>query len=273
MNKPKTTQSFIKWTGSKRHIANQIVGKFPQLIDKYYEPFIGGGSVFFELLRSGKSVNQYLLSDANESLINIYKLLFSNPQILIESYLEKWSSLQKDSNFFYSQREIFNESGCPLAFYFLTRTCYNGTIRFSKNGKFNTSHHFGRKGMAPEKVKKSILYHHDLMAGKDISFSTSSFESVLPKNCEDVMYLDPPYTNTKTLYFGNIDFNKFQEWLNSLPCSWFLNINGINSKDNEEIISAQYNEKILLDSGNSSFSRMKGKNVNVQEYFYIKHNE
>lgn len=267
---PKTTPSFIKWTGSKRPIAKQIVSHFSSEIDTYYEPFIGGGSVFFELLRSDKSVNQFKISDANETLIEIYRLVKDSPEILIESYKKNWQALQDDSKFFYSARDFYNESKCPLTFYFLTRTCYNGTIRYSKNGKFNTSHHFGRKGMEPKKVADSIIAHHNLMTDKDISFEVKSFEIVSPQNKNDVLYLDPPYTNNKTLYFGNIDFGQFQEWLGQIKCSWFLNINGVNSTDNEEPISVKFDQKILLNSGNSSFSRMKGKSVNVQEYFYVR---
>lgn len=80
----------------------------------------------------------------------------------------------------------------------------------------------------------------------------------------------PPYTNTKALYFGNISFDALLSWINKLPCSWFMNINGVNSTDNEEVINIKYTGREVLSSGNSSFSRMKGKSVDVGEYFYYK---
>ena len=62
-------QPLIKWTGSKRPIANKIIQYFPNEIDTYYEPFLGGGSVLFELLRSDKVVNSFNCSDLNNNLI------------------------------------------------------------------------------------------------------------------------------------------------------------------------------------------------------------
>jgi len=266
----KMKTGFIKWTGSKRSIAKKIVDFFPKQVDTYYEPFIGGGSVFFELLKSECKIDSFVISDKNTTLIEIYELVKNNPYSLINSYCENWSKLQSDPNYFYEVRELYNKNKCPLLFYFLTRTCYNGTIRYNKKGEFNTSHHFGRKGMATDMVKKIILYHNDLMKNKNIKFVSCSFETILPKSEKDVIYLDPPYTNTKMLYFGNIDFDQFKNWVSSLKCSWFLNLNGVNKMDNEEVLDILFDEKVLISSGNSSFSRMKGNNVKVGEYFYYK---
>ena len=108
------------------------------------------------------------------------------------------------------------------------------------------------------------------MKGKDIDFECKSFENISPSGGRDVVYADPPYTNSKSLYFGNISFKTLLSWLDHLPCSWFMNINQVSSEDNEEDVSIKYTNKELLFSGNSSFSRMKGKNVNVGEYFYYK---
>lgn len=261
----------IKWTGSKRPIAHKIVSYFPRDIETYYEPFLGGGSVFFQLLRSDANVKSFYLSDKNEALINIFKIVKNSPQELILSYKDNWECLQKDPQFFYEQREKYNKTQDPFIFYFLTRTCYNGTIRYNSKGEFNTSYHFNRPGMHPDKVEQVILYYYGLMEKRNITFSCNSFETIAPCNYEDVVYIDPPYTNTKALYFGYVDFESVKSWLDSLNCSWFMNINGVNSTDNEEIMDLEYTEKLLLHSGNSSFSRMKGKTVNVKEYFYYKY--
>lgn len=260
----------IKWTGSKRPIAAKITSYFPKEIETYYEPFVGGGSVFFRLLKDNTNVKKFKLSDKNDSLINILTIVKDKPQELILSYNDKWEKLQKDPNFFYTERETYNKTKDPLIFYFLTRTCYNGTIRYNGKGEFNTSHHFGRTGMLPKKVEEVISYYSELMRGKDIDFTCSSFENVSPIDNKDVVYLDPPYTNTKALYFGNISFDGLLSWIDKLPCSWFMNINGVNSTDNEEAINIEYTGREVLSSGNSSFSRMKGKSVDVGEYFYYK---
>ena len=263
-------QPLIKWTGSKRPLAPKIISYFPDEIDTYYEPFVGGGSVFFELLRSNKKVNKYILSDINDSLIGIYKVIQDYPQTLIDHYRKLWGFLQENPDIFYMYRDYYNINKNPLTFFFLTRTCYNGTIRYNSKGEFNTSFHFNRKGMHPDKIEKIINYYHNLFKDKDITFKHSSYDLIKPWNVKDVVYLDPPYTNSKALYHGNIDLKTFEEWINGLPCSWFMNMNGVNGTDNEQSLQLEYDEKVLLYSGNSSFSRMKKKMVNVEEYFYYR---
>ncbi len=260
----------MKWTGSKRPIAPKIISYFPDEIDTYYEPLVGGGSVFFELLRSGKPVKNFLLSDTNKSLIEILQMVQGNPTELILGYEKHWNTLQSDPDYFYKARAEYNQNGCPILFFFLTRTCYNGTIRYNSKGEFNTSFHFGRKGMNPEKIKDIVMEYHGLMWGKSIKFSCRSFDCVKPLSKKDVVYLDPPYTSSKSLYHGNINFPLFLDWVDALGCGWFMNMNGVNGSDNEEVITIPYTDKVLLKSGNSSFSRMKGKSVEVGEYFYYK---
>ena len=227
------------------------------------------GLYFFQLLRSNISVKNYRLSDKNGDLINIFNIVKDNPNELIESYKNKWNTLQKDSDYFYVERDYYNKTRDPLSLYFLTRTCYNGAIRYNKNEEFNVAFHFGRPGMAPSKIKEIVIYYHQLMKNKNIEFFKSSFECISTKN-KDVLYLDPPYTNSKSLYFGNISLDMLFDWLNKAECSWFMNINGINSKDNEINISIPYTNKHVLSYGNSSFSRMKGISVDVGDYFYYK---
>lgn len=251
-------------------MAGKIVSYFPNEINTYYEPFVGGGSIFFKLLKNNTKVNNFVISDKNDSLIEIYKLVRDNPALLSESYERNWNILQDSPKYFYTCREEYNSNKCPLLFYFLTRTCYNGTIRYNSKGDFNTSHHFGRAGMNPKKVAEVISYYNTLMQGKNIEFISRSFEEVAPKTLDDMVYVDPPYTNTKALYFGNISLSDFLNWLNLLPCSWFMNINGVSGKDNEENINISFTEKVLLPSGNSAFSRLKGNHVNVSEYFYYR---
>lgn len=270
------TQPLIKWTGSKRPIADKIVSYFPKEIKNYYEPFLGGGSVFFELLRSGIKVEKFVLSDKNESLTQILNLVKNNPSLLISDYEIKWNVLNSltegdDRNaFYYAVRDRYNKDKSPLDFYFLTRTCYNGTIRYNQKGEFNTSFHFGRPGMEPKKVGEIIKFYHELMRDRDISFNSCSFENVSPSSIDDVVYIDPPYSNSNSLYFGSINYETFFQWIKDLPCSWFLNFNGVNKTDNETERDFQYDDKVILKSGKSSFSRMKGQQVNVGEYFYYK---
>jgi hypothetical protein len=74
----------IKWTGSKRRQAKQIVAKFPRQIATYYEPFLGGGSVLYELLGSDIEVGQFECSDICEPLIALWQVVKDDPNGLVE---------------------------------------------------------------------------------------------------------------------------------------------------------------------------------------------
>lgn len=74
-------ECLVKWSGSKRIQAKRIVDLFPNEIDTYYEPFMGGASVLLELLqRDDKKVNKYVASDLNIHAVNLFNLIKDNPQ-------------------------------------------------------------------------------------------------------------------------------------------------------------------------------------------------
>jgi DNA adenine methylase len=212
-------------------------------------------------------VKSFRLSDKNKNLIEIFKMVQEDPKNLINSYSEKWGELQRRSEFYYEQRDLYNKDKDSRIFYFLTRTCYNGAIRYNSKGEFNVALHFGRPGMSPDKIEKIVMYYHNLMVGKDIEFRNSLFQDVQPNSKNDVVYLDPPYTNSKALYFGNIDTEILFNWIDNLQCSWFMNMNG---NEHEIEIPLKYDVKESLASGKSSFSKMKGSEVEMHEHFYYK---
>ena len=108
-------QPIIKWSGSKRSQSEEIIKRFPKNIDTYYEPFVGGASVLFQLLNSDIKVNKYICSDINEDLINLWNIIKDNPQYLIDSYKKMWEELnsideiEKRKEYYYMVRNRFNE--------------------------------------------------------------------------------------------------------------------------------------------------------------------
>ena len=72
-------QPVIKWSGSKRSQSEEIIKRFPKKIDTYYEPFIGGGSILFQLLNSDIEVKEYICSDINEELIALWNIIKEEP--------------------------------------------------------------------------------------------------------------------------------------------------------------------------------------------------
>ena len=270
-------QPAIKWSGSKRSQSEQIVSYFPKEIDTYYEPFVGGASVLFQLLHSDVKVNNYICSDINKDLINLWNKIKSNPNNLIESYFIMWHELNIDDDierkkqYFYTIRNRFNRERSPSDFIFLSRTCTNGLIRYNSKGEFNTSFHFSRKGIEPEKLKRIILYWSEKLNKYNVEFICCNYKEITTKE-NDFIYLDPPYANTKGMYYGEIDYEEFWNWLRRQNAKYLISFNG-----KRDVIDNTYNvpkdlyqQHIYLHSGRSSFKGLKHQVVQyVKESLYI----
>ncbi len=261
---------FIKWTGSKRSQAEEITSYFPKEIDTYYEPFLGSGAILGHL-KPKKAVG----GDVNKPLIELWKILKEDPEKVAKEYTKHWQSLQDEGHlYFYKIRERFNKKQSPIDFLFLTRTCVNGLIRYNKNGEFNNSLHHTRKGMNPEQLRKIILQWAILI--KSYRFSDQSYE-ITTKDAgkNDFVYLDPPYANTGTRYFGGIDYDNFisyLEQLNKKGIKFALSFDGTRGDKSfvVEIPKHLYKRHILVHSGNSAFNKVQnGKVEKVHESLYL----
>jgi len=157
----KTAKPFLKWAGGKGQLLETLVSFFPEEIDtgkieKYAEPFIGGGALFFYVAQNFPSIKRFFISDVNQELILAYTTIQRDVESLI-SYLlvleNHYHSLdiiaQKD--FFYKTREDFNRQLLHTDFktyqenwivrtsiiIFLNHTCFNGLFRVNSRGEFN----------------------------------------------------------------------------------------------------------------------------------------
>ena len=249
----------MKWSGSKNSQSKDILKYIPKQLDKYYEPFSGGGSIFLTLLENDEyDIKEYFISDFNEDLINIYNLIKDNPNLLIEKYKIHYtdfnsSDKQHRKDYFNKIRKQYNETHDPSDFYWIMRTTTNGMPRYNRSGGFNNSCHFTRPGMKPEMVEKMVLKYSKLFNENNIYFNHSSYIDI---DIEGFMYLDPPYENTKGMYFGMFDNEKFIEWLNSSKNQWILSYDGKVNEDKLEHKFPKYKTHKYLKSGNSSFRRI-----------------
>lgn len=273
----------IKWSGSKRSQAKEILKYFPSEIDTYYEPFIGGGSVMFALLHSQIKVKHYICSDINKDLIDLYNSIKNQPNEVFNHYKKLWGELNKDNNldrkkdYFNFIRDRYNEEHNPMDFMFIMRTTTNGMPRYNNEGKFNNSFHITRNGIEPDKLHEIITEWSYTLNSKNVMFNHCSFDVYEPKEL-DFIYLDPPYANTKGMYFGDFDVDNFFEWLQKINCSWALSFDGtVHSVDNFNDFTYNvpkniYDEHTYIKSGNSSFRRTIGKSNNsiVYEFLYLK---
>lgn len=269
----------IKWSGSKRSQAGNILKYFPEEIDTYYEPFCGGASVLRRLLDSDIKVNRYICSDLNGGLIDLWNQIINYPDLVCNHYQNLWAELNKDEDkqrkkeYFAMIRERYNKEHNPLDFMFIMRTTTNGMPRYNRDGNFNNSFHVTRDGIVPETLEKIIYEWSDLLKKNNVEFISCSYEEINP-NKNDFVYLDPPYANTKGMYYGTIDYLELWDWLRNLSCHYALSFDGISGeKDNTwNVPSDIYSKHEYLLSGNSSFKRTIGKSNDsiVYESLYVK---
>ena len=269
-------QPVIKWSGSKRSQSEDIINNFPQNIDTYYEPFIGGGSVLFQLLNSNIKVNHYICSDINEELIQLWNLIKEEPIKLSDSYDKMWRELNKDEDidrkkdYYYAVRDRFNKTKNPIDFLFLSRTCANGLIRYNSKGEFNTSFHSSRPGIHPDKLKDIIFQWSELLSEKDVKFICQDYRNVKAKK-EDLIYLDPPYANVTGMYFGKINYEDFWEYLRNNKSSFVLSFDGkTGEKDMTfDVPKDIYSSHTYINNGVSGFGKIHKKTEHIQESLYL----
>lgn len=269
----------IKWSGSKRFQAPYIINEFPHEIDTYYEPFCGSCAVLKHLMASEQhKVNRYVCSDINQDLINVWNNIKNNPALTVAQYTYRWYELNKDDDdkrrheYYYTVRERFNNTHDADDFLFIMRTCFNGLVRYNSDNKFNSSFHFSRKGIRPERLEQLIYGWSDELNKNNVEFICQSYDSIKPHE-GDFVYLDPPYvTTTGGMFFKGFDYDRFYAFLETLPCHWALSYDGISGKVNHttKIPETLYKEMKYILSGKSSFRKYLNEDIEVYDALYIK---
>ena len=194
---------FLKWPGGKRWLVKKYGQIFPAEYERYLEPFLGAGAVFFHLIP-----RRAILSDKNPDLINLYQCLKRDPGTIEE----RLALLQPKhcSALYYRLRK--REPSAPIdravRFLYLNRTCFNGIYRVNLNGEFNVP--IGSKTL----IGFPAGYLSDV--GKRLRNATvrqADFEKTLADaRSGDLVFIDPPYT----VMHNNNNFVKY----NSSLFSW-----------------------------------------------------
>jgi DNA adenine methylase len=178
---------FLKWAGGKRRLRESILPHLPLPASdrRYFEPFLGGGAVFFSLLPK-----QAILSDLNPELIEAFIAVRDD----VESVIARLAGLRNEHTEFYRMRakQPRTRVGRAARFIYLNKTCFNGLFRVNLLGEFNVP--FGRHGPRLNVCDENQLRSASL-ALADTELATSDFGPILRRaRAGDVVYLDPPYT-------------------------------------------------------------------------------
>jgi DNA adenine methylase len=178
----------------------------PKQFETYWEPFVGGGALFWELVNTDK-IKDAVLSDINLELIMTYREIKTDPSRLLEK-LKQHSKLHS-YDYYYNTRMQYNlENPVEISarFLYLNKTCYNGLYRVNSKGEFNVP--MG-KYINPDIVQEHILCscHKALQRA---SIECRDFSTIKPKR-GDFIYLDPPYYPVNSVSFTrytDIDFTE-----------------------------------------------------------------
>jgi DNA adenine methylase len=186
MTEPKP---FIKWAGGKRQLISKLLRYAPIEFDEYYEPFLGGGALFFKLSSLGKIKHAHL-NDSSKVLIDAYKTIKEKPKDLIAEL--KSGKYKNDKKTFY---EIRKEQPADLVkatarFIYLNKTAFNGLYRVNSKGEFNVP--FGNYKNPKILDEQNILAVSKALQRDDLG--SVDFEKAVESAKEgDFVYFDPPY--------------------------------------------------------------------------------
>ena len=207
---------FVKWAGGKRQIIDKLKKYVPDEFDTYYEPFVGGGALLFEL-----SPRKAVINDSNMELMNVYKCLcdldkFKKMCSVLNHYETKHSEefyyeiRNKDRNkASYNRLSDYTRAARTI---YLNKACFNGLYRVNSKNEFNVP--FGKKLKVNTYEGSNLITVSNYLTMNDIKILSVDFEeAVSTAKKGDFVYFDPPYdsdTNTFNSYTEE-GFNKDEQ--------------------------------------------------------------
>lgn len=207
---------FVKWAGGKRQIMPEIKKYVPENYDTFYEPFVGGGAVFFELAPRKAVINDY-----NSELMNVFECI--KDEVKFDKMCTELNHHEANHSeeYYYQVRNIDRDPKKynKLADYkkaartiYLNKACFNGLYRVNSKNEFNVP--FGKKEKVNTYEGQNLGVVHCILNFNDIKLLSTDFEeAVKDAKKGDFVYLDPPYdsdTSTFNDYTEN-GFNKDEQ--------------------------------------------------------------
>ena len=230
MHKLEKAKPFLKWAGGKRSLTESLEALLPREFNRYWEPFVGGGALFFHLAtesRGGGGLYQANLSDINYDLYLTWRGVQNHPTRLVNHL-----SIHKqahDGNGYYNlvrnqynqSLEVYKKERAPVKtaarLIYLNKTCYNGLYRVNSKGEFNTPRGDYK---SPAILDEANLYACSKILNKfNVNISQKSFVNIAPKK-GDLIYADPPYDETFTNYSAGGFQSSDQKVLRDTALEW-----------------------------------------------------
>lgn len=207
---------FLRWAGGKRPFLNRFPDFLPSFEGRYFEPFLGGGSVYFHVVSRARRPIVAFLGDTNAALIATYRAVSANPGAVAKEVAELAASYLEASDkeaFYYAQRARFNAQSArrphPGLFIFLNRTCWNGVWRVNQRGEFNVPHGAPKSDRIAPSIDELCCAATAL---RQATLRATSWENTVAQAREgDFVFLDPPYFSDLSQKHYRYQRNSFSE--------------------------------------------------------------
>ena len=207
---------FVKWAGGKRQIIDKLKKYVPEEFDTYYEPFVGGGALLFEL-----SPKHAVINDSNEELMNVYRCLCDEDKFKKMCSVLNHYEKEHSEEFYY---EIRNKDRSKNAYnrlsdytraartIYLNKACFNGLYRVNSKNEFNVP--FGKKLKVNTYEGSNLITVSNYLTMNDIKILSVDFEeAVKDAKKGDFIYFDPPYDSDTSTFnsYTEEGFNKDEQ--------------------------------------------------------------
>jgi DNA adenine methylase len=182
---------FLKWVGGKTQLLESLLAILPEETNTYYEPFVGGGAVFFAMAMR-KRFRRAVINDWNQELIDTYRVVRDFPADLIGQL----TRLKYDREVFTQLKKIRPDQFSPVRraarMIYLNKTGFNGLYRVNRAGEFNVP--FGKFATPPRIFDEANILGCSAALNRFVSIQATDY-SVVAEQAEanDVVYFDPPY--------------------------------------------------------------------------------
>lgn len=179
---------FLRWAGGKSRLLRHLLPYFPDRFGSYYEPFLGGGAVFFAI--RGRASGQLTLSDLNEQLVNVWLAVRDEPVTFLNA-LSEYEGKDSEQAYYEIRDGAAPTGGVERAawFAYLNQTAWNGLWRVNGGGRFNVP--WGNRPFRGYEASELLAVSSAL---DDVEIEVADFRDVLDRpSSGDFVYLDPPY--------------------------------------------------------------------------------
>lgn len=270
----------IPYQGSKRRLAAAIlshapVGRYKRLV----EPFAGSAAVTLAAA-SRRTFSSYVIGDVLEPLIELWKMVISNPKEVAHQYETLWHrERQRPIEAYYEIRSEFNVDRSPTKLLYLLARCVKNAVRFNPTGEFNQSPDKRRTGTRPQLMTTEIFAAHQLLAGRGKAVHGDFLSLFLSAQEGDFFYLDPPYQGTSEgrdqRYIAGVSRDRMIEALtvlNEKRIPFVLSYDGSCGERNYGApLPSTIAQRLLLDVGRSSQATLNGRSDVTIESLYLSH--